>query len=387
MENEQPEEMGASADSKLPFPLAMWDLGHCDPKKCSGRKLGRLGLVKTLRLNQRFNGLILSPIGTKCVSPEDRDIVKDYGLAVVDCSWAKLQETPFNKMKGNNTRLLPYLVAANPINYGRPCKLSCVEAYAATLYITGLDKVAEKLLSKFKWGQGFYTLNMELLQRYAECSTSAEVVAEQENVLSKQRQDVDENKAKDWSLMDPDFDVCNPNRPHDIPPMFSSLDDDSENEYEGSEDEEDEDLDNEDETEDDEDCEYGDEFESDKEGGAVESIRTNLDTYENKLEISPAVNLCKDTKRDTSGCQDLNPRIAAVNVNSLAFFYNLTITGAALATEIQWMSQVTLIAGNLGRRQLTLQTQCHLVPPFYIRAVTMIKLELFLKEQFASGYV
>uniref|UniRef100_A0A0B7AYU8 18S rRNA aminocarboxypropyltransferase n=1 Tax=Arion vulgaris TaxID=1028688 RepID=A0A0B7AYU8_9EUPU len=229
------EAMAASSSGHIfPFPLAMWDLEQCDPKKCTGRKLGRMGFLRALRLNQRFNGLILSPMGTKCVAPEDKAIIEKNGMAVVDCSWAKLQETPFARMKGDHARLLPYLVAANPINYGRPCKLSCVEAFAATLYITGFPELAEKLLSKFKWGMSFYTVNKDLLESYALCKTSAEVVSAQERVLSSLRNDSEQNKLKDWSVIDLDLEHSNPNRSLNLPSSSSSEDESEEEEKEDS---------------------------------------------------------------------------------------------------------------------------------------------------------
>ncbi|XP_008543120.1 18S rRNA aminocarboxypropyltransferase isoform X2 [Microplitis demolitor] len=183
------EDEQTEVESPIPFPVAMWDLEHCDPKKCSGRKLSRHGLIKTLKLNARFPGLVLTPVGKKCVSPTDREIVKDNGCAVVDCSWAKLDDTPFSRMKSPNPRLLPFLVAANPINYGKPCQLSCVEAIAATLIITGFPEEADFYLGKFSWGHAFIELNSELLTAYAACKNSEEIIAAQDKFLADARQE------------------------------------------------------------------------------------------------------------------------------------------------------------------------------------------------------
>ncbi|KND04652.1 uncharacterized protein SPPG_00368 [Spizellomyces punctatus DAOM BR117] len=186
----------SESSTRIPVPLAMWDFDHCDPKRCSGRKLARLHLIRTLKIGQRFKGIVLSPKGTQSVSPADRSIIEGAGLCVVDCSWARIEEVPFEKIRSPHERLLPYLVAANPVNYGKPFKLNCVEALAACFFITGLDEHGHTLLSKFKWGHAFWEINGALFEKYKSCRSSAEVVETQNEYLQQINQEYKDHREK-----------------------------------------------------------------------------------------------------------------------------------------------------------------------------------------------
>jgi pre-rRNA-processing protein TSR3 len=153
----------------------------------------------SMPLRQPFRGIILSPRGIVSVSPADREILEKFGLSLIDCSWARLDEIPFSQMQGT-PRLLPFLVAANTVNYGRPSKLSCAEAAAATLYICGKFDAAIMLLQEFSWGNEFFKLNQELLDIYASCENSEEVVARQNEYLEKAEREQEESHRRQAEL-------------------------------------------------------------------------------------------------------------------------------------------------------------------------------------------
>jgi pre-rRNA-processing protein TSR3 len=128
--------------------------------------------------------VILNPFTSKAFSPADRKRLERRGLAALDCSWVHAQEV-FNISYTWTPRCLPYLIAANAVNYGIPTKLSTVEALAAALYIADFREQAIELLSKFKWGPHFITLNEELLEAYAQTKNSLDIVKVQKEYLDQ----------------------------------------------------------------------------------------------------------------------------------------------------------------------------------------------------------
>ncbi len=162
--------------------LLIFYAGQCDPKKCTGRKLARFGLARlTKRTSDLRSCLVLNPFSMKALSPEDK---APRCLAALDCSWSKAEEV-FDRMHFNS-RALPFLVASNPVNFGKPFQLSTVEAFASALFILGYPERAKEVLSKFSWGYVFLELNKEPLQAYSVAQNSTEVIKIQMDYLSEQ---------------------------------------------------------------------------------------------------------------------------------------------------------------------------------------------------------
>ena len=158
--------------------VTVYHAEQCDPKKCTIVKLHKKGKIKVVtKLNMLpRRAIVLDPFSTKSASPEDREIVEENGIVGLDCSWNRIQKSNIMFKGKKYHRSLPFLVAANPTNYGKPCKLSTAEAIAATFYIVGLKDNAVEIMSQFKWGPHFLKLNHELLEAYSSAKTSAEVV-------------------------------------------------------------------------------------------------------------------------------------------------------------------------------------------------------------------
>src|SRR2546428_11838651 len=158
--------------------LPAYHAGQCDPKRCPSRRLERLGLMTFVpRPRALPSGAIrLTPDTDRALSRADAPRAERRGRAVEDVSWKRVE---FPKMPQATPRALPYLLAANPVNYRKPFVLSSVEALAAALVIFGHDDEARTILAKFVWGGQFLALNREPLDAYTLAKDSTGVVTAQ----------------------------------------------------------------------------------------------------------------------------------------------------------------------------------------------------------------
>ncbi|MDR0334555.1 MAG: DUF367 family protein [Methanomassiliicoccaceae archaeon] len=163
------------------------DEGQCDPKKCTAKRMIKFGLAKEVPVRQIPRGsVILSPFAEYALSPADRAHAMRNALVVMDLTWSNIDGFP--RPKGMNERALPFLIAANPVNWGRPMELNSAEAVVAALMILGEKEQAESFAERFGWGAEFLRMNGNLLSDYSNAKDSTEVVSIQNEYLEAQKE-------------------------------------------------------------------------------------------------------------------------------------------------------------------------------------------------------
>jgi len=165
------------------IPVLIYDKCQCDPKKCTAKRMMKFDLGKEVKLSSIPAGsVVLSPFADKALSPADLKYAKK-GLVVMDLTWTNINEFP--KVKKAEERALPYLLAANPINWGRPMELNSAEAVMASLLILGEKDQAAEFLTRFNWAPEFMRLNESMLEDYAGAKDSTEVVRIQNEYIEQ----------------------------------------------------------------------------------------------------------------------------------------------------------------------------------------------------------
>jgi len=148
--------------------LLVYHLSQDDPKKCTAKKMERFGFVRIVKRVERIprGCIILNPDADRMFSMADKEYSLKYGIAAVDCSWRDVDVVFSRLSRFKNHRYLPFLVPVNPVNFGKPGKLSTLEAFIASLYIIGEDELVRRLSNLYKWSPHFLTMNRELLDMY-----------------------------------------------------------------------------------------------------------------------------------------------------------------------------------------------------------------------------
>lgn len=174
---------GTTHTPRRPARVPLWLIvrGDDHPKACTGRRLVRLGTVRRFpRAGTPTAPIALDPFAPVVLSRRDRGHAERQGILVVDCSWNRLSERgeldpgwPLRDLR----RRLPFLRATNPQHFGRVGELNSAEAFAAALTVLGHEGEARELLAPFHGAEAFFSVNRELLDRYAAARSVADAMA------------------------------------------------------------------------------------------------------------------------------------------------------------------------------------------------------------------
>ena len=161
-------------------PLHVIHLDQDDPKKCTSRRMQRFGhcRIHTDIRRSPKRGILLDPLAGLLLGPDDRSNIERGGALVgLDCSWKQIDESIeyLNKRTRLNGRTLPVVLAANPVSWGKPGRLSNAEAFAVSLVLLGRWEQARRIMQPFNYSDQFFQLNEQPLEAYSNASTNEQL--------------------------------------------------------------------------------------------------------------------------------------------------------------------------------------------------------------------
>ena len=159
------------------------DLKEDDPRRSTMRKLDRFGLARSVGIGFLKRSISLNPFAESYLKRSDAHQTLRTGLLLIEASWNRIDQTHLET--GKLSRKLPLLLPVNPVNYGKPGKLSSVEAAAGALFILGERDQAAQILSKFAWAHTFLEVNMAPLLEYSRCTTDDEIMAQESEFFQR----------------------------------------------------------------------------------------------------------------------------------------------------------------------------------------------------------
>ena len=141
-------------------PLHIIHLNQDDPKKCTAKKMEKYenAIVHNRISKSPKRGFLLNPRSNNLLGPDDKRMI-DLGASLValDCSWKQI-DASLDSIEMNTklvSKSLPLVLAANEISWGKPGRLSTVEAFAISLWILGKERQAKKILQPFRLVNNF----------------------------------------------------------------------------------------------------------------------------------------------------------------------------------------------------------------------------------------
>ena len=112
------------------------------------------------------------------LGPDDRKTIeRGASIVALDCSWKQIDSSleyiaKNTKLEG---RTLPCVLAANPVSWGKPGRLSTAEALALSLVLIDRWEQAKMIMKPFRFADSFFNLNHEPLEAYSKAKSNSEL--------------------------------------------------------------------------------------------------------------------------------------------------------------------------------------------------------------------